>query len=271
MLIYIEWVKELLHIMRQLRAPDGGCPWDQQQTHLSLRPYLLEEAAEAVDALSNGDSAENSAEICSELGDVLLQIAFHSVIAEEQGSFSYDDIERSIVDKMIRRHPHVFAEPENRPTVQTTEQLAQIWQQVKRQEQTQQQRAEQQTSSKPPRPLRKQIPSSLGALAREDKAQKLRSQHSQHNQKDPHTREPTDNQLLDHLKNLQQRFNSDERANPDELELLELEVGQLFASLVAWARSQGIDAENALRRYTNQQLDQLDQLDRPDQPEQLEQ
>lgn len=96
---------KLLATMRRLRAPDG-CPWDREQTHESLRPYLLEEAAEAVDALSSGDPAT----MADELGDVLLQVAFHAVVAEEAGTFSYTDIEASIVAKLERRHPHIFGD-----------------------------------------------------------------------------------------------------------------------------------------------------------------
>ena len=91
--------------MRRLRAPDG-CPWDRKQTHESLRPYLLEEAAEAVDAISAG----NPVEVADELGDVLLQVAFHAVVAEEAGTFDYPDIETSIVTKLVRRHPHIFGD-----------------------------------------------------------------------------------------------------------------------------------------------------------------
>jgi len=101
----MERMQKLLATMRRLRAPDG-CPWDREQTHESLRPYLLEEAAEAVDALATGDPRR----MADELGDVLLQVAFHAVIAEEEGTFSYDDVEQAIVDKLIRRHPHVFAD-----------------------------------------------------------------------------------------------------------------------------------------------------------------
>lgn len=93
--------------MRRLRAPNG-CPWDREQTHESLRPYLLEEAAEAVDALSGGEPEA----MADELGDVLLQVAFHAVIAEEAGTFGYADIETSIVEKLERRHPHIFGEVE---------------------------------------------------------------------------------------------------------------------------------------------------------------
>jgi XTP/dITP diphosphohydrolase len=96
---------KLLTMMRRLRAPDG-CPWDQAQTHESLRGHLLEEAAEAVDAIADGAPEQ----MVEELGDVLLQVAFHAVIAEEAGTFDYSDIEARIVDKLIRRHPHVFGD-----------------------------------------------------------------------------------------------------------------------------------------------------------------
>ena len=98
-------MQRLLKTMRRLRAPDG-CPWDKEQTHESLRPYLLEEAAEAVDAISSGDDAA----MTDELGDVLLQVAFHAVIAEADGRFDYAAIEEAIVAKLIRRHPHIFAD-----------------------------------------------------------------------------------------------------------------------------------------------------------------
>lgn len=118
-------METLLKVMRRLRAP-GGCPWDQQQTHESLRPYLLEEAAETVDAISAGDAAE----LCGELGDVLLQVAFHAVIAEEAGDFSYADIEAAIVEKLERRHPHVFADVQ----VKDADEVVSNWQAIKAQE-----------------------------------------------------------------------------------------------------------------------------------------
>ncbi len=100
-------MENLLRVMRTLRGPDG-CPWDRRQTHASLRPYLLEEAAEAVEALGSDDPHE----AVDELGDVLLQIAFHAVIAEEAGSYGYPEIEAAVVAKLIRRHPHVFGSTE---------------------------------------------------------------------------------------------------------------------------------------------------------------
>lgn len=97
----------LLATLRALRAPDG-CPWDREQTHESLRPHLLEEAAEAVDALGEGDDAH----VVEELGDVLMHVGFHAVIAEEGGRWDYGEIERLLVEKLVRRHPHVFGDDE---------------------------------------------------------------------------------------------------------------------------------------------------------------
>lgn len=113
--------------MRRLRAPDG-CPWDREQTHESLRPYLLEEAAEAADALTSGDPAS----MADELGDVLLQVAFHAVVAEEAGTFAYEDIEGSIVAKLVRRHPHVFGEV----TVADAAEVKRNWDRIKAEEHT---------------------------------------------------------------------------------------------------------------------------------------
>jgi tetrapyrrole methylase family protein / MazG family protein len=90
-------------ISARLRAPDG-CPWDRRQTHLSLRPYLLEEAYETVDAIENGTAAD----LAEELGDLLLQVILHAQFAAEEGAFDLTDVYRSIAAKIVRRHPHVF-------------------------------------------------------------------------------------------------------------------------------------------------------------------
>ena len=93
--------------MDRLRSP-GGCPWDAEQTHESLAPYLVEEAHEVVHAISTGDRAH----LAEELGDVLLQVVFHSRVAEEaqEGAFDIDTVAGLLVDKLVRRHPHVFAD-----------------------------------------------------------------------------------------------------------------------------------------------------------------
>ena len=96
---------ELVGVMARLRGPDG-CPWDREQTHATLKPYLLEEAYEALEAID----ARNDDELCGELGDVLLQVVFHAQIASEEGRFDIEEVGRAIVDKLIRRHPHVFGD-----------------------------------------------------------------------------------------------------------------------------------------------------------------
>ncbi|MDR2382201.1 MAG: hypothetical protein LBE08_13740, partial [Bifidobacteriaceae bacterium] len=101
----VDSVALLVQTMRLLRAP-GGCPWDARQTHATLVPYLLEEAYELVEAIETGDRLD----LREELGDVLLQVVFHAQIGQEHPTdpFDLDDLARGVVDKLIRRHPHVF-------------------------------------------------------------------------------------------------------------------------------------------------------------------
>jgi len=96
----------LIAIMARLRDPVIGCPWDQQQTFATIAPYTVEEAYEVADAIERGDLDD----LKDELGDLLLQVVFHARIAEEQGSFAFDDVAAAICDKMVRRHPHVFGD-----------------------------------------------------------------------------------------------------------------------------------------------------------------
>lgn len=96
---------DLIGIMKTLRAPNG-CSWDREQTHESLLPYLIEESAEFVEAVQNG----NAEQMCEELGDILLQIVFHASIAQERNAFSCEAVVRGICEKLVRRHPHVFGD-----------------------------------------------------------------------------------------------------------------------------------------------------------------
>jgi MazG family protein len=112
-------------IMHRLRAP-GGCPWDAEQTHESLIPNLIEEAYETVDTIRRGDYEH----LKEELGDLLLQVVFHSELAEEAGRFTLDDVARGISDKLVRRHPHVFGTSE----VETTDAVLRQWDEIKRAE-----------------------------------------------------------------------------------------------------------------------------------------
>ncbi|NKC13385.1 MAG: nucleoside triphosphate pyrophosphohydrolase [Gammaproteobacteria bacterium] len=97
---------DLLSLMRRLRDPASGCPWDAEQTFATIASYTVEEAYEVADAINR----QNHEELLDELGDLLFQVVFHARIAEEQGLFDFADVARAIVDKMVRRHPHVFAD-----------------------------------------------------------------------------------------------------------------------------------------------------------------
>lgn len=98
-------MKKLLDIMAALRNPESGCPWDIKQTFKSIVPYTLEEAYEVADAIENGDMHE----LKSELGDLLFQVVFYAQMAEEQGDFDFNDVVDAVSDKLVNRHPHVFA------------------------------------------------------------------------------------------------------------------------------------------------------------------
>lgn len=100
---------ELVAVMERLRAP-GGCPWDAEQTYMSLSQYLLEEAYETFDAIQQSSATGDTAELREELGDLLLQVIFHSTIGKERGDFTIDDVAEGITQKLILRHPHVFGD-----------------------------------------------------------------------------------------------------------------------------------------------------------------
>lgn len=118
-------IDQLVEVMRRLRGP-GGCPWDKKQTHASLKKYMIEEGAELMDSIDEG----NPDGVCDELGDLLMHITFHSVIAEENDEFSFDDVAKGSVEKMIRRHPHVFGDVK----VEHAEEVPGVWEEMKKKE-----------------------------------------------------------------------------------------------------------------------------------------
>lgn len=118
-------LEELIEVVAKLRAPDG-CPWDREQTHYSLRPNMLEEAYEAVDAIDDNDMAH----LREELGDVLLQVLLHSQIAKEENAFDIEDVAKELKDKLIHRHPHVFGNAK----ISTAEEVKQEWDKLKAEE-----------------------------------------------------------------------------------------------------------------------------------------
>lgn len=150
--------EQLVAVMRRLRAPEG-CPWDREQDHVTLKPYLLEEAYEVLEAIDAGDDAE----LCSELGDVLLQVVFHAQVAAEADRFGVDDVCQAIVDKLVRRHPHVFGDV----AVDNAGDVVRNWEQIKLQERAGRQHA-------PPSAL-DGVPVALPALQRAQRVQQKAS------------------------------------------------------------------------------------------------
>ncbi len=119
---------DVIDIMATLRGPEG-CPWDREQTPESLKPYLLEEVYEVLEAID----AKDPVHLKEELGDLLLQILFHSQIASEEGHFSYQDVEKALGEKLIRRHPHVFQKQDQNPPT-TSGEVVRQWEQLKQEE-----------------------------------------------------------------------------------------------------------------------------------------
>lgn len=120
-----ENLEELIAVIAKLRAPDG-CQWDREQTHSTLKPNMLEEAYEAVDAIDDNDMVH----LKEELGDVLLQVVLHAQIAEEEGAFNIEDVAKGIKDKLIHRHPHVFGDVK----VNSTKDILDNWEKLKQEE-----------------------------------------------------------------------------------------------------------------------------------------
>ncbi len=146
-------IAQLLKIMAALRSP-GGCPWDIEQTHKSIRNDAIEEVYEVADAIDNNDTAA----LCEELGDMLLQVVFHSRIAEEEGTFDFNRVVDGIAKKLILRHPHVFGEEQ----VETSGQVLDLWDNIKKKEKNQETFTETLNS----------VPKAFPALMRASKVQK---------------------------------------------------------------------------------------------------
>ena len=121
--------EEFEEVIARLRAPDG-CPWDRAQTHMSLKKPCIEEAAEVICGINILEQTGDPDNLKEELGDLLMQVVFHAQIAEEEGLFTMDDVIQTVIDKMIRRHPHVFGDAK----VTSPEESLALWNAIKKQE-----------------------------------------------------------------------------------------------------------------------------------------
>ncbi|HWL04460.1 MAG TPA: nucleoside triphosphate pyrophosphohydrolase [Xanthobacteraceae bacterium] len=154
-------IQRLLDIMAALRTPGTGCPWDLEQSFATILPYTLEEAYEVADAIERNDLPD----LCEELGDLLLQVVFHARMAEEQQAFSFGDVVFSITNKMIRRHPHVFADADGK----TSELVAGLWERIKLEEKAERVREDE------PKGALAGVPAAMPALMRALKLQRKAS------------------------------------------------------------------------------------------------
>jgi tetrapyrrole methylase family protein/MazG family protein len=148
------WFEKLVALQRRLRAPNG-CPWDREQTHTTLRTYLIEEAYEVLDALESGDDAK----FAEEMGDLLLQVVFHAQIATEERRFSVADVIREVHEKMVRRHPHVFGAKRAKDSAE----VLKNWEQIKTQERSQTSTGAMPAKTKTPASLLDGVPRTLPA------------------------------------------------------------------------------------------------------------
>lgn len=211
-----ETYPRLVAIMQRLLAPDG-CPWDREQTYQSLRKYVLEEACEVIDAIDSGRPEA----LVDELGDLLLQVAFLGELARKDGKFGPDDVVRAIVEKLVRRHPHVFGEVE----VSGSEEVLSNWAQIKLQEYGD-------------RGVLAGLPRSFPALER---AQRMSEKASKVGFDWPDARGSRD-KVTEELGEL------DRAVAGESKERVESELGDVLFALVNFARHQGVSAEAALRK-----------------------
>ncbi len=216
-------LQSLTAIIARLRSKQGGCPWDLEQTHKSLIRNLLEETYEVIEAINQN----NPQALADELGDLLMQIVFHAQIAAENNEFNIDDVIQAICTKMIRRHPHVFADTQ----VQSVEDVMTNWEIIKKQEQQNRNRKSILDGVVP------YLPALMKAEKVQDKAGKVGFEWDK--------MDGAADKLTEELNELQQALK-----NQDETEI-EAEFGDLLFSLVNVARYLKIDPEHALNNTTD--------------------
>lgn len=232
----------LCDIMSRLLGP-GGCPWDAAQTSTSLKPYIIEEAYELIDAIDS----ENKDKICEELGDLLLQVVFQAQLHARTGAFNPADVANGIADKLVRRHPHVFADAGN----QDKERLHRQWEEIKQSERRQRGESSHLFSG---------VPRSLPALQR---AQLMLEKTARAGHCLP------DEDPLETLRDICHELATSTRQNATDTLLPS--VGRALFAMVEIARAAGVDAEDELRkscdRYGKRVLEHISKDKRKIKPE----
>ncbi len=233
---------ELVAIMAQLRSPEG-CPWDRVQTLASLRPYLLEETYEALEALDSGDTAA----LCEELGDLLLEVVFLSRIAEEDGTFSVSDAIDAIVKKLVRRHPHVFG-PDAK--LSTPHEVRGKWEEMK---------ASERSTSAGPKTILGGVPKTLPSLLR---AYEYGARAAAVGFDWVRAGDVLD-KIEEEIRELREAVN---QSNPADLgtpgSVIEEEMGDLLFAIANLSRKLGVEPEAALRRASDKFLTRFSEVER---------
>jgi tetrapyrrole methylase family protein / MazG family protein len=229
---------DLVRVVARLRAPDG-CPWDRAQTHRTLRRHLLDESYELLDAIEDGDPVR----LKEELGDVLLQAVFHSQMAADDGAFDVDDVAEVTVEKLIRRHPHVFGEV----VARTPDQVYSNWERIKASERGDGRRID------------SEIPRVLPALLAAQKVQRRAAGRGFDWAELAGAVEKVREELAE-LEEAARGTEGDDREGAAK-DALEGEVGDLLFAVTALARKLGVDAETALRSTTRRFVDRFEVMD----------
>ena len=222
--------EDLVAIMKLLRG-EGGCPWDREQTHVSIRNNLIEETYEVIEAIDT----ENPTLLREELGDVLLQVVFHAGIEEDEGRFDMDDVANDICVKLIHRHPHVFGDV----SADTTEQVLSNWEQIKSEEK------ERVTVTD----KLKSIPPMLPALMRATKVGKKASMF------DFETTQLVMDKLAEEMTEVGEAMESGVQADIEE------EIGDLLLTVTSLCRKLDVDAEAALNKATEKFIGRFERIE----------
>ncbi len=222
-------ISRLIEIMAQLRTPVTGCPWDLEQDFATIAPYTIEEAYEVVDAIARGDLDD----LREELGDLLLQVVFHARMAEEQNAFSFGDVVEAITRKMIRRHPHVFADTNGNLT---PGHVKGVWEQIKAEEKAER-AARRPAKASEPKSLLSSVKAGQPALTRAMELQRKASTVG-FDWNDPRA-------VLDKIR--EEADEIEAALDQRDADKLTEETGDLMFALVNLARHVGADPEAALR------------------------
>ena len=232
-----KWLRSWLTLRAQ-----NGCPWDRKQTHESLKPYLLEETYEVLETIDQGDQAK----LREELGDVLLQVIFHSQIAAEAGTFTVEDVLDTLAEKLVRRHPHVFGNGDQTGTLTNSEQVLNQWEHIKR--------AEREAAGGTQSAL-DGVPKTLPALLR---AYQTQARAARVGFDWPHNAaglEQIFGKVAEEVGELKEALAQAESGSgpnqPGRQNDIEAELGDILFSLVNLARFVKVNPEEALRRSTN--------------------